>query len=339
MSEIRAMRFLTRFLTAGLLPLCLAGCVKAELVMNRDGPIVPKSAAADAQTSQFKELWRTAQTAAMIGSANDANDPSGRSDVPVTPTEVAANRRLLIAGMALVYNGCNDFFIKEGERQEAYAFSKDLTGALVPNLSGALGLVPSAGVAVPIVGFVGGGITSGISVAASDFLFGSDNIDDVRTMTMSALAAHESTVMALFANSVDASNKASTDQAQTATGNLGNTSRITANFWWVTNQISDHQAICQPGKILALAKQSIAKSNICTSTSASSTNGTGASNAPSGALAPPAAAKPAATAKQSAGATPKPPAAAPASPLPARVTVEVKPSCDPPPGNTNASNG
>jgi hypothetical protein len=228
MSEIRAMRFLTRFLTAGLLPLCLAGCVKAELVMNRDGPIVPKSAAADAQTSQFKELWRTAQTAAMIGSANDANDPSGRSDVPVTPTEVAANRRLLIAGMALVYNGCNDFFIKEGERQEAYAFSKDLTGALVPNLSGALGLVPSAGVAVPIVGFVGGGITSGISVAASDFLFGSDNIDDVRTMTMSALAAHESTVMALFANSVDASNKASTDQAQTATGNLGNTSRITA---------------------------------------------------------------------------------------------------------------
>ncbi len=302
-------RRIARGLVAILLPLILSACFHADLVMDKNGPVDVEKAPADSQTRQFAQLWTDAKSAAQA--VVDGNNGL------VTPQEVAANRRLLDAGMALVYNSCNDFFISEGRWQQGLNFSKDLTGALVPNLGGALSLIPSAGISQPMVGFIGGGITAGISVADANFLFGSSNIDNVRTLTLNALAAHENSVRAIYAQSMTQNNK---NLAKAATRNADEPSLIVANFFWVTKQIADNQALCQPGKILDLSRQAIAQANVCPTTSASSTNGQADAATPSS--------SPNAAAGKGSSATAKP-TSAPTGPVPDRVIVKVQPSCDP----------
>lgn len=218
-------------------------------------------------------------------------------------TQASSNAALLSAGFSLVYDNCSDFFRSEGRFQQRLSLFRDTTGVIVPVVTGALGLATNAGNAIAIVGLSGGAINSGLSVVAADFLFGAGNIDDVRTLTLNALSAHENTVTGLLQS------------------NPTNTT-----FNWVANQIMDDQSICEGPHILSLAKNAIAKGNVVPYTTATST-GAAAPPAPAAAAAAAAGAAahagaaPAAAAGAAAGAA----ARAGAAPLPLQVPLREQP--------------
>ena len=66
----------------------------------------------------------------------------------------------------------------------------------MPIATGGLAIAGVAGIAIPILSLTSAATTSGINISAQDFLFGVDNIDDVRTLIENALAAHENSVTA-----------------------------------------------------------------------------------------------------------------------------------------------
>ncbi|MGH7155099.1 MAG: hypothetical protein ACREF3_14340, partial [Acetobacteraceae bacterium] len=200
--------------------------------MSARGPIVQDSDNADSQYRRFAILWTRASAAAL-------NNPQSHE-------AIAANAVLLSGGFSVIYNDCSDFFRQKGILQQRLSFFRDTTGAVIPVVTGALGLVSGAGNAIAALGLSGGAVNSGISVVAQDFLFGADNIDDVRVLILNAIGAHQNTVTALL--------KADPQDA---------------NFDWVVNQIMDDQAICQGPHILSLAKTAIAKGNVKAYTSAS----------------------------------------------------------------------
>jgi len=72
---------------------------------------------------------------------------------------------------------------------------------------------------------------------------------------MNALAAHQSTVDAIFAKNTAPPAVA----LQNSPDQSDNAQKIVPNFDWVKIQLADHQATCEPAKILALTKQAIAK--------------------------------------------------------------------------------
>jgi hypothetical protein len=312
------------------LPFVVAACVRPTPIMDMSGPTLDmQNAPPGTQLNNFAIAWQNARDAA----AEAGRIPSG--GVPtqdqiigrLSPKEIVTNRILLKNGLSLVYDACNDFFQKEGYRQQQLDYSGKLTGVIVPPLTGALGLVPSAGIATPLVGFIGGGITSGISVTASNFLFGSDNIEDVHALVMGALGAHTVTVTALYENSVVANAK----PPAAPTNDSSSTEDTGADFTWVIRQISDHQAICSPAKILSLARESIKKANVCAVPTASSTNGQGKSPSVPQSNATSTRRNGSGQSKSSATAATQ----APKSSLPMSVGVQAQPSCNP----TSTANG
>ena len=78
----------------------------------------------------------------------------------------------------------------------------DTSGAIVPVVTGALGPVSGAGNAVAALGFAGGAVNSGIGVVEQDILFGAENIDDVRVLTLNALSSHRNKATALARSGV-----------------------------------------------------------------------------------------------------------------------------------------
>ena len=203
----------------------LASC-GPDPVLTANGPY-RQDGARPSQFSRFADLYVAA------------------AQVPPPANAAAANAALLQAGLSLIANNCSDFFRAEGRRQQRLEFFKDTTTALALLATGALGIARVAGNAVAIVSLSAAGASATISVINRDFLFGADNIDDVRTLVANALAAHAGTVLALQQSSPAA-----------------------ANFDWVVHQLEDNQEICQGPRIVSLTRSAIAQGNIKAYTSA-----------------------------------------------------------------------
>ena len=223
-----------QLLANGLLAASLLAACAPQGVLTANGP-VERASPPDSQFAGFAQLWDAARQAGLQSAA----------------TAPRLDAQLLAAGFSLVYDNCTDFFRSRGRLQQNLALASDSAGSLLPLASGALGIAGGAGNAIAVIGLAGGGLNSSIDLVASDFLFGGENVDNVRVLTLNALSAHQNTVHGL----------ARTDPAD-------------VDFDWVANQITDDQSVCEPPHILALTRQAIARGNVVAYTSATGGAGT-----------------------------------------------------------------
>lgn len=203
------------------LPACEA--YRSPPVINSAGPVIPTDLpppANEGDTNPYKAFAEAYQKALNGGSASDAKTLRDR-------------------GFALIWNNCSDFFDRRGNVQQGLGLFKDTTSALTPIATGVISIARATTSAVPILSLGQAATSGGINVVAQNFLFGADNIDDVRSLVLNALAAHAAKVKEEAAKSKEE-----------------------ADFNWSTNQLLENQAICQPAKMLALSKEAIAKGNV-----------------------------------------------------------------------------
>lgn len=205
--------------------LALPACetYRATPMVDTSGPLTPSDLPAPAQAGDgnpYEAFARIYQKALQSGATEDA-------------------KLLRTRGFALIWNNCSDFFARRGNVQQSLSLFRDTTSAMTPIATAAFSIARAATSAVPILSLSQAVTSGGINIVAQNFLFGADNIDDVRTLTLNALAAHVAKVK---------------EEAAKAPNEAG--------FDWSTNQLMENQAICQPAKILALSKEAIAKGNV-----------------------------------------------------------------------------
>lgn len=149
-------------------------------------------------------------------------------------------REFLDSGFALVYSNCDDYFWLMGQNQTGTRVARDAVAPIVSLLAGLIPLGVLTGNADRAQNLIEGlalgsaFATSALDVYDSHFLFGVENIDSVRTLTQNALGTHRSAVAGL----------------------------TIANSYQAAMHLIDHQAICTPAHILALARVAIAKGDV-----------------------------------------------------------------------------
>jgi len=203
--------------------LVLAGCSgtwQPSSVIATGGPTAPTEEQR-AEQPQYGDAF--AHFGELYKKAMDSNAPDDA-------------KRLLDAGFSLIANNCAEYFARRGNVQQGLSLFRDTTSALFPIATGAIATTGITTTAVPILSLLQAGTTGGINVTAQNFLFGADNIDDVRILTLNAIAAHSSGVRKARAASPEE-----------------------ANFDWAVIQLMDNQALCKPPRILSLSKEAINK--------------------------------------------------------------------------------
>jgi hypothetical protein len=226
---MRRAAWAAQVITAALLASC-----STPVVITSSGPTMGTS------TGQFGRFQ-----ARYTAAANSQSDQESQDSI-----------KLLGTGLALIDNNCRDYFRSEGRFQQTLYFVRDISNVLAPIAAGALAIGNTSAKATAILTLSTAATSSVISTVASDFLFNSDNIDDVQTLVMNDLAAHEEKVN---------QNKDSNPSA--------------VNFDWVTTQLVDHQNHCTPAHILAITKQAIKNAQLLPENQGLATGGT--TNAPS----------------------------------------------------------
>ncbi len=146
-------------------------------------------------------------------------------------------RQLAVAGFVLADSNCSDYFAAKGDVQTGMSFLSDLVSGGASIAGSVVGLVTgSAG--VPAAVSAATGLSGQVaSLTNKEFLFGQENIDDVRVFVFNALFQHTNAVLP----EPDISDW-TFDQAIAA--------------------IREHQEICFPPKILGLIKQAVSKAKV-----------------------------------------------------------------------------
>jgi hypothetical protein len=146
---------------------------------------------------------------------------------------------MLDDGFMLVYAHCNDFFLSSGREQSNLLVLGEAIAALGTLATGAIALGDGdSKTALGIVSLGTASTVSGLNIYTQRFLFGADNVDAVRELTLNALTAHSERVRAL----------------QPAT------------YQAVVTHLFDNQAICTPRRIAILAREAIQKGNVVAAT-------------------------------------------------------------------------
>ncbi|MFB0875256.1 MULTISPECIES: hypothetical protein [unclassified Sphingobium] len=212
-----------RFLTTGAILLCLSGCA------GFSGPsslVTPQGASLDkgddgacpiavSDTSINRVFHRALCTSAAA------------------PDDVIAARRLLTTGFALAQLRCDDFFWAKSRHQTFARLGRSALPPLVTLTSGVLALLSDKPDTLQnylkyiALGSAAAGAT--IDIYEEHFLFGADNIDAVRSLTMDALSEHRTAVLKTDPRTFDS----------------------------VILHLTDHQALCRPVHILALSRDAI----------------------------------------------------------------------------------
>lgn len=153
-------------------------------------------------------------------------------------------RDMLDSGFAAVYASCDDFFRSSGRDQTRLLVLRDIIVALSSLAGGAIAVIDGnnesggAGNENLIAGLAFGSTTAltGIDIYTQRYLFGAENIDAVRELTMRALETHRNAV--LFP----------TEQGVTAP----------TSYDRVLVHLMDNQAKCSPRAISRLSRDAIA---------------------------------------------------------------------------------
>lgn len=167
-------------------------------------------------------LIKRFQDSAATAAAADANQ--------------AAVTAMLDDGFMLVYAHCNDFFLSSGREQSSLLVLGDAVAALGTLATGAIALGDGSGdrTALGIVSLGTAATVSGINIYTQRFLFGADNVDAVRELSLNALTAHMEKVRTLQP----------------------------ASYQSAVMHLFDNQAICTPRRIAILAREAIQKGNV-----------------------------------------------------------------------------
>ncbi len=136
---------------------------------------------------------------------------------------------MLREGLGLVRGNCADFFRQRGDNQQVINLSRDIVAMGGTTAAAIIGLTGGSALALSIIAISGATLYAGIDTYTKNFLFGVDNIESVRTLTMQTLNTNASTLL-----------------------NVPDSEVLT--FQNVAGAIMDNQEICKPASIAAAVR-------------------------------------------------------------------------------------
>jgi hypothetical protein len=146
---------------------------------------------------------------------------------------------MMTNGFGLIYASCSDFFQSAGQSQKWLIVSRDAVGAIGTLTAGLMALHDYSQTAVANVALGTGAAFAGLDIYTKNFLFGAENIESVRELTLNALSAHSEKVKSLVS---------------------------VVTYQSATTYLLDNQEICSPMKISALARQAISRGKVVATT-------------------------------------------------------------------------
>jgi len=149
------------------------------------------------------------------------------------PADAAAMVR---SGNLLARANCDDFFTKAALLQRRTNLTHDTIAPVLAVITAVLALrgVSNSDNTIKVLSIGSTAALAGISLIDQHFLFGAENIKEVRDLTFQALDAHSTALEAIPPQTFDAG----------------------------VQQIIDHQVICTPASILGLTKAAIAAGRV-----------------------------------------------------------------------------
>lgn len=140
-------------------------------------------------------------------------------------------RKMLRSGFSLIVASCDDYFRSAGTTQRWVIVAGDYVAAAGTLATSILALTHAGAAAVSATALGTSAVLTATSIYTKDFLFASENMDSVRTLTMNAIHEHQKLVNA------------------TVTGNLDANDAVTAIF--------DDQVICTLPHIATMVRSAI----------------------------------------------------------------------------------
>jgi hypothetical protein len=154
--------------------IAIVGCTETfhgpPPVIGSEGPAITPPAGVNGQVTLFFDSAKAAYSA---------------------PDDPAAAQRMLVNGFGLIYSNCHEYFRDAGRTQRLLIFSRDLIGTLGTLATGVIAIAHASKDATAIAALITATGYAVIDNITKDYLFSSDNIDQVRELTLRALAAHQ----------------------------------------------------------------------------------------------------------------------------------------------------
>jgi hypothetical protein len=145
---------------------------------------------------------------------------------------------MLESGFSLVRADCQQFFISRKDAQGRANILRSSVAPISAALAGLIGLVHfsknDADRYITALALGTSAVNSSIDIHTEHYLFGADNVQEVRDLTFKAISASEQAIR---------------------TGNP-------SGYYAVANQLMDHQDICTPQRIAQLTKLAIAAGDV-----------------------------------------------------------------------------
>lgn len=187
-------------------------------------------------------LFERFRQAAMAASGCTEAVAHGRDDwgSPITRREAICDRaatapteqqieQFMLAGYALIFADCTDYFAHMGRNQQRARVARDAITPIGNLITGIVALRGNTAAAIPELTLFGTSAASGLDIFEQRFLFDADNIDAVRQLVLRALSEHATNTL----------------NAQTASFEQG------------AINVLDNQSICTPPHILTLTRGAI----------------------------------------------------------------------------------
>ncbi len=154
------------------------------------------------------------------------------------PDDPVLAARMIEVGITLNRVRCNDFFAERGGRQFGYRIIRNAVAPVSALLAGVIALTRfkgegGQGEATQILGIGQAATVAGLELYQAEFLFGANNINSVRILTMRALDDHSRKV-------IDSG----------------------VGFFGAARHLIDHQMICTPANILDMSQTAIRSGRI-----------------------------------------------------------------------------
>lgn len=192
---------------------------KAELACDSDDD------AASLVPSQYA-LFRMAYYCAWVKSAKAAKTGD---DIDLAAAQPAL-RSMAREGFGLIRSNCDDFFRRKGNNQQNLALGRDFVGWGAATATAIVGLTGGSALALSIITVSGSALYMGMDAYTKEFLFGADNIEAVRAITMQSLDGNRDQVLQQGAS---------------------------FTFQTVASAIMDNQEMCRPAAIAAAVRHAL----------------------------------------------------------------------------------
>lgn len=213
----------------GLLGACGSQISGTPRVVDSLGPVQLRGTAttARADTLDLRERFQAHANAAALATA-----------------DAATAGRMVQSGLLLARANCDDFFVNASALQRRTDIGRDMVAPIISVLTNIVALQSLSDDRndryLKILSVGSGAALAGISIIDQHFLFGADNVKEVRDLTFQALDTHQQALEGMGAGSFEVG----------------------------IQQLIDHQVICTPSSILALTKQAIAAGEVVADTTA-----------------------------------------------------------------------